>query len=160
MINRLRILSKCFTIVVILLLVGRVLPSLAGELKPFTTDGCSEFPDGTLEQKNLWRACCVAHDGRYWLGGSYAQRQQADVDLQACVEQVGELEIGLLMLAGVRVGGSPFWNTEFRWGYGWPYWDGWRPRGYKEMTGEEAAQAIKLLPAEELRDPNDVGSGG
>src|SRR5262245_15908951 len=31
---------------------------------PFTTDGCSTFPDGA------WKSCCVTHDYAYWCGGT------------------------------------------------------------------------------------------
>lgn len=110
------------------------------ELKPFTTDGCSSFPDGTIEHKNLWLACCKAHDLAYWQGGTFKQREQADIDLKACVAQVGEQEIAVLMLAGVRVGGTPFLPTSFRWGYGWPY-----PKFYGELTEQERLQVESRL---------------
>ena len=97
----------------------------AEEIKPFTSDGCSAFPDGTYEQKQLWLACCTVHDKAYWRGGTYQQRLNADLALKNCVAEVGEPLIAELMLAGVRVGGSPYWPTKFRWGYGWSY-----PHGY------------------------------
>jgi hypothetical protein len=90
-----------------LMLFGISNLSLAGELKPFSSDGCSAFPDGTLTQNQLWLVCCTAHDYAYWKGGSYEDRLLADSELKQCVVQVGEKEIGLLMLAGVRVGGTP-----------------------------------------------------
>ena len=77
----------------------------------------------------------------YWLGGTEQQREQADVALKECVTAAGEKQIAKLMLAGVRVGGSPYWLTPYRWGYGWPYWDGWLPRGYKVLSEEEQVQA-------------------
>lgn len=108
-------------------------------IKPFTSDGCSSFPNGTLNQKNLWLSCCVTHDKAYWKGGSYKQRREADIALKLCVEQLGEADIAQLMLTGVRVGGSPYFPTEFRWGYGWPY-----PRGYKELSHDELKEVLKL----------------
>lgn len=114
--------------------------TLAAEnIKPFTSDGCSVFPDGTLEQKDLWLLCCTAHDYAYWQGGTYQERLIADKILRQCVANVGEPQIAKLMLAGVRVGGSPYLPTSFRWGYGWPY-----PRGYKVLTDAEKKQ-IALL---------------
>lgn len=107
----------------------------AGELKPFSSDGCSSFPDGTLKQNDLWLACCEAHDYDYWKGGTYRQRLDSDKLLKECVAKVGEPEIALLMLAGVRVGGSPFVPTKFRWGYGWPY-----PKFYGRLNKKEQAQ--------------------
>ena len=97
----------------------------AEEIKPFTSDGCSAFPDGTFEQQQLWLDCCTAHDKAYWRGGTYQQRLDADLALKQCVAKVGEPLISELMLAGVRVGGSPYWPTKFRWGYGWPYFHGY-----------------------------------
>lgn len=109
--------------------------ALADELKPFTSDGCSAFPDGTFAQNELWLNCCVMHDLAYWKGGTYKEREKADEELRKCVASVGEEEIAVLMLAGVRVGGSPFFPTTFRWGYGWPY-----PKLYGELTPEEINQ--------------------
>lgn len=97
----------------------------AAEITPFTSDGCSAFPDGTVLQQSLWLSCCTDHDKAYWQGGTKQQRLDADLALQQCVADVGEPIIADLMLAGVRVGGSPYWPTQFRWGYGWPY-----PHGY------------------------------
>ncbi|MGH1471820.1 MAG: hypothetical protein ACRBCS_11540 [Cellvibrionaceae bacterium] len=127
-------------------------------LRPFISDGCSAFPDGTLAQKQLWLSCCTDHDRAYWLGGSYSQRQFADKALRQCVAQVGEPEIALLMLAGVRVGGSPFWISPFRWGYGWPYFDGWLPRGYKDLSANDKrlAEELSLMSPRDLEDGNEL----
>lgn len=111
----------------------------ASELRPFTSDGCSAFPDGTITQNELWLKCCTAHDHAYWKGGTYEERKSADLRLRSCVASVGEKEIALLMLAGVRVGGSPYFPTTFRWGYGWPY-----PKFYGELTAEELQQVENL----------------
>lgn len=107
------------------------------ELKPFTTDGCSRFPEGTVSQQALWLDCCLAHDAAYWAGGTAQQREEADIELKRCVANKGEQQIAQLMLLGVRMGGSAFWPTAFRWGYGWPYL-----RGYQELDAMER-QAIK-----------------
>ena len=106
-------------------------------LKPFASDGCSAFPDGTIEQKQLWLSCCIAHDKAYWQGGTYEQRKTADLALQQCVASVGHPNIAQLMLAGVRVGGSPYFPTAFRWGYGWPYLRGYRPLSDDELKQVE-----------------------
>jgi len=112
---------------------------IADNIKPFTSDGCSSFPNGTVQQKELWLACCTAHDYTYWQGGTYEERLNADKELHHCVAKVGKPQIAKLMLAGVRVGGSPYFPTSFRWGYGWSY-----PRWYKALTDEEKKQ-IKLI---------------
>lgn len=114
-------------------------PGMTGDLSPYKSDGCSSFPDGTYEQKQLWLNCCEAHDYAYWKGGTYQERLAADKVLRGCVAAAGEPEIASLMLAGVRVGGTPYLPTKFRWGYGWPY-----PRGYKALSTEELAQVKEL----------------
>lgn len=119
----------------------------ANELKPFKSDGCSLFPDGTFKQQKLWLACCVAHDFDYWQGGTAMQREQSDARLKQCVNEVGEPAIANLMLAGVRVGGSPYFPTPFRWGYGWPY-----PRGYKVLSESEQAKVERSNPQKILKD--------
>lgn len=127
--------TRVSLLVVSILLAG----CSSGSIKPFTSDGCSSFPDGTFEQSELWLQCCIAHDLSYWKGGTYADRIDADQELQMCVTQVGEPEIATLMLAGVRVGGSPLWPTSFRWGYGWSYL-----KWYGELTEDELKQIQAL----------------
>ena len=117
--------------------------TLASQLKPFTSDGCSSFPDGTFKHKDLWLKCCATHDYAYWKGGTYEERKVADKELKTCVAAVGEPDIATLMLAGVRVGGTPYLPTKFRWGYGWPYL-----RGYKAITRDELSQIIRLNPSQ------------
>ncbi|MEJ2407473.1 MAG: hypothetical protein P8171_25045 [Candidatus Thiodiazotropha sp.] len=116
------------------------LPVLGDQLKPFTTDGCSMFPDGTYQQQSLWMECCIRHDIAYWQGGTEAQRLTADEALEACVSQVGEPKIAKLMLAGVRMGGSPYFPTSYRWGYGWPY-----RRGYEPLSDTEKKQVAEEI---------------
>lgn len=118
---------------------------VAGELKPFVSDGCSFFPDGTRIQKGLWQDCCLAHDQAYWQGGGAQERAAADHELQICVARVGRPRTATLMLTGVRVGGLPYWPTPFRWGFGWPY-----GRGYKALTKSELAQVQAMLATQGL----------
>ena len=124
-----------------------LLVGCSSAIRPFTSDGCSSFPDGTLEQGELWLQCCTAHDYAYWQGGTYDQRLEADKALQMCVKEVGEPQIALIMLAGVRVGGSPIWPTTYRWGYGWSY-----PKWYSELTDDELAQ-IRIAEAARAETP-------
>lgn len=109
-------------------------------LQPFTTDGCSRFPDRSPIGKADWCHCCVAHDLAYWRGGTAAQRLQADLDLKACVLQAsGDNTLATLMFNGVRIGGGPEFDTPYRWGYGWP-----QGRGYAPLTPDEDARATAL----------------
>lgn len=80
---------------------------------PFTSDGCSVWPDGT------WADCCVEHDIAYWCGGTAQARQQADARLRECVAARRTGCLGGLMYAGVRIGGVPWQPFPWRWAYGW-----------------------------------------
>ena len=51
------------------------------------------------------------------------------------------------MYVNVRWGGSPYWMTPYRWGYGWNYWEGMKPRGYQRPSAEQQTQIDALLPA-------------
>jgi hypothetical protein len=129
--------TRAFTF---LLLLGTVSVCDAGDLKPFTTDGCSAFPDGTPVNRTAWLNCCIRHDMAYWKGGTHGERKDADRALESCVANIGEPEIAKLMRTGVRAGGSPYWPTPFRWGYGWPYL-----RGYKALSSEEQVEVQQRL---------------
>lgn len=111
------------------------------ELQPFTTDGCSMFPDRSRTQGKDWSCCCVAHDLAYWRGGSWAERVLADEALRQCViERTGDRPLADLMHAGVRAGGTPHLPTSFRWAYGW----GRTGRTYEPLTEEERERADEL----------------
>jgi len=130
-------------------------------LKPFTTDGCSIWVDGTPTQPYLWRHCCVAHDRTYWVGGSAEERQVSDRKLQACIAEVGGKGMADYMYFFVTSGGSPLWLTSYRWGYGWRYLEGGKPRGYKVLTPTEqrqlealAAQAEQTIEEDAIKHPS------
>lgn len=120
---------RILTLLPLLTLVGCASSS---KLRPFTTDGCSLFPNGTSEYKDLWLDCCIKHDYRYWMGGTKAERLKADIDLRDCIAAIGQSNTAKWMLRGVRAGGTPYLPTSFRWGYGWHYF-----RGYKPLTDGE-----------------------
>lgn len=124
------------------LLLGLAATTRADEIAPFTSDGCSSFPDGTPKDQALWLNCCIKHDLAYWKGGTHQERLDADLELEHCVAQAGEPDIAKLMLQGVRAGGSPFFPTPYRWGYGWPF-----GRGYQALTADEKAQVAARLEA-------------
>jgi hypothetical protein len=109
-------------------------------LKPFTTDGCSQFPDRLEALGKDWCLCCVAHDRAYWRGGTEEDRLKADQALRTCVRTASDnAELAAQMYAGVRIGGTAYLPTPFRWGYGWPY-----GRFYKPLQPDESAAADKL----------------
>ncbi|MGB0721009.1 MAG: FAD-binding oxidoreductase [Gammaproteobacteria bacterium] len=113
---------------------------VADQLKPFTTDGCSVFPDGDLEDNTKWMECCMRHDFAYWKGGTFDDRERADEGLKQCVSDLGEENLSIVMHLGVRLGGSPFYPTGYRWGYGWPYL-----RGYEPLSSDERQQVVDRL---------------
>jgi hypothetical protein len=126
---------------------------------PFTTDGCSggmsegweyladAFPafKEKFGNKPPWENCCVTHDRVYWEGETehgYEKRQQADLELKACVIDTGnglsgelasrfdadkdQVEQAFTIAAeliyrAVRIGGKPCTRLPWRWGYGWPH---------------------------------------
>jgi len=112
-------ITKTLLFIMLLLIYPSIVVSC--DWKPFTTDGCSSFPDGTGKQQSLWVNCCIQHDLSYWKGGDYDERLKADKTLQSCVAKVGKPDIAGILFAGVRVGGSPYFRTPYRWGYGWRY---------------------------------------
>lgn len=109
-------------------------------LRPFSSDGCSLFPDRALVGTADWCECCLAHDLAYWRGGTAEERLQADQRLKQCVlDKTGNQALADTMFSGVRAGGSPHLNTWFRWGYGWPF-----GREYGPLTPEDMALASRL----------------
>jgi len=103
------------------------------ELKDFTSDGCSLFPDRSLISAKDWCDCCFQHDIAYWQGGTEEQRLEADEKLRACVlAKTGDEILANAMYKGVRAGGSPWFYNWYRWGYGWSY-----DRKYQALTLEE-----------------------
>jgi hypothetical protein len=136
-------------VISILLVVDNVLATEANTLKPFATDGCSMWIDGTPKHPHLWRECCVAHDKAYWLGGTQEQRRQADDELKICVTQKIGKGMAEYMHVNVLWGGSPYWLAPYRWGFGWQYLEDGKPRGYKPPTPDEQLQIDKLLPEAE-----------
>jgi hypothetical protein len=108
-------------------------PAGAADLKDFTSDGCSLFPDGTISDRAQWCECCLRHDIAYWQGGTEEERKEADAALRDCVlERTGDKALAETMHLGVRAGGHPVFPAWYRWAYGWPY-----GRGYKTLNDEE-----------------------
>ncbi len=109
-------------------------------LSPFASDGCSLFPDGSVISQDDWCTCCFEHDLAYWRGGTDEQREAADTRLRECVlGTTGSEALAAMMYEGVRVGGSPYFYTWYRWGYGWPY-----DRKYQALTAQEESLADAL----------------
>ncbi len=90
-----------------------------GTLKPFFTDGCTLFLDGTNKHPNLWVHCCKEHDMRYWFGGSEADRDKTDLRLKACVQDVAGETWAALIYAGVKTGHLSPIKNKTHWSWGW-----------------------------------------
>lgn len=109
-------------------------------LLPFSSDGCSRFPDGIpYYNEKKWLHCCIEHDVAYWAGGTQEDRKKADLELRTCVANTGEDSIAAAMYSGVRLGGYAHFPTSWKWGYGWVL-----ERAYSQHSVNEKAQIEKL----------------
>jgi hypothetical protein len=97
-------------------------PSNRWDLKPFETDGCSggmsRLYRTIIGLAPPWEGCCVEHDLAYWRGGTHDQRAAADRQLLICVAARGHPYWGMAMYVAVRLGGTSYFKTPWRWGYG------------------------------------------
>jgi hypothetical protein len=111
----------------------------AAAIEPFTSDGCSVFPDRALLSKQDWCTCCLAHDLAYWRGGTAQERLKADRDLRSCVlAATRDAALAELMFAGVRSGG-----------YGWKF-----GRLYEPLSADEESQAAASRSAYLAKNPS------
>lgn len=109
------------------------------EMRPFSTDGCTMAPEGTLNRPNLFRPCCIAHDLRFWGGGTEAERDHADLELRACIRKVGGPGWATIFYNAVRAGRLSPWTIESkRWGNAWYELD-----GYRSLNAEEIQRLIE-----------------
>lgn len=89
------------------------------ELKPFVTDYCTMFVDGTPKDPTLWRHCCIMHDMKYWFGGSQNDIDRADLALKSCVEKVAGKNWAEIIYSGVRFGHHSPIKHKYIWSWGW-----------------------------------------
>jgi hypothetical protein len=109
-------------------------------LQEFTTDGCSAYPDGYPHTEEYeWLHCCVSHDMKYWMGGTYEEKVQADLELNQCVSEATFTSHGKMMEMGVAAGGTAHLGTSWRWGYGWN-----KKITYEELSEDQLKQVDKL----------------
>lgn len=134
-------LSRYRVFIIIALSILSINNVTADKIADFRSDGCSQFPDGTLVQQNLWCDCCIEHDVAYWQGGNQKLKGQADIALRQCV--LNKTDSSLLadaMYYGVTIGGLPIFPTWYRWGYGWSY-----GRGFQSLNKTESQQVKEKL---------------
>lgn len=91
----------------------------AGQLKPFESDACTMFSNGTVTQPKLWEHCCFEHDLRYWFGGSKSDVDASDLELRSCVKKVAGQRWANLIYNGVRTGHSSPVKSKYAWSWGW-----------------------------------------
>jgi hypothetical protein len=115
--------------------------------KPFTTDYCTNYPEGTRSEPDLWKHCCLFHDLYLWAGGSKKDRLASDRELKSCIEKTGAHFEANLMYMAVRAGSySPIKYPDMRWGNAWTN----RPE-FLPLSSSE----IELLDSE-LTDSHEV----
>jgi hypothetical protein len=106
----------------VLILAGLMTLSISSyaDVRSFSTDGCTDFPNGTSAHPTLWKSCCKHHDLSYWAGGNTASFLATDLKLKACVAATGQRRIAELMYLGVRLGHlSPHGIRGMQWGNAW-----------------------------------------
>ncbi len=124
-----------------LFLLSGCAAATASDLRGFSSDGCSLFPDGTIKDHAKWCDCCLTHDIAYWQGGTAEDRKKVDEALRDCVfERTKDKSLAETMYVGVRAGGHPAFPTWYRWAYGWSY-----GRGYRTLSEAEKEQARERL---------------
>ncbi len=144
-------MRKAIFFIVLLMVACDKQDSSDVELKAFSSDGCSLFPDSSIITNKDWCECCFQHDVAYWQGGTEKQREDADITLKQCVlEKTGDNTLAKVMYEGVRLGGSPYFYNWYRWGYGWPY-----ERKYQALTEHELEQAKRLIEQYLMNNKNN-----
>ncbi|MFT4900949.1 MAG: hypothetical protein ACI81V_000216, partial [Lentimonas sp.] len=119
---RIQLFNRSLWLLLSGLLLSMSCSKTESQLKPFESDGCSMFPDRSLIDEKDWCECCYQHDLAYWQGGTLEQREQADQALRDCIlKKTQNQQLAEIMYFGVRYGGSPYFYSWYRWGYGWDY---------------------------------------
>ncbi len=108
-------------------------PPATPSLKAFESDGCTCVPDGPHSDSDRWTPACEKHDLTYWKGGSHRDRLNADRRLKAAIKESGHPFISEIYFIGTRFGGSPYFPTPWRWGFGRPW-----PRGYQRTSNPDS----------------------
>ncbi|WP_413558605.1 helicase [Bdellovibrio sp. HCB209] len=129
------------SLILLFILAGSMSVTHANELNDFSSDGCSKSPDGIpVYSPDVFLSCCIKHDISYWQGGTEEDRLLADEDLRSCIEAKGHPDIARAYYYAVRVGGSPKFNSSYRWGYGWK-----EDRGYSPLSYVDKIQVVQKL---------------
>lgn len=135
-------------VLIILILIMSSAWAESERIRPFESDGCSKWPEGSRNHPLAWEKCCFVHDLSYWMGGPKGERHKADKQLKQCVKASGHRFNAFLMYLGVRAGGLPSFPTSYRWAYGWM-----DKRWYRALSKAERAQVVEELDRLILSSP-------
>lgn len=125
--------------VVVLFLFNTALK--AETLHHFESDFCTGYVEGTKQNPNLWKHCCLEHDLYFWAGGSKKDRSEADERLKTCVALTGQKLHAHLMFIGIQLGGlSPIKIKNKQWGNGWI-----NRKAYEKLTEQETFEVMHFL---------------
>lgn len=109
--------------------------------RPFVSDGCTLFKEGTRKHPNLWAHCCLEHDLWLWAGGSSDERSCANDTLYECVRATGAKKTAAIMRLGVTLGrASPLKLKGKQWGNAWG--DSVRDKSLSQIEIEKLKHAL------------------
>lgn len=120
-------------------------------IAPFHTDYCTNFPEGTKVEPEKWKHCCLIHDMFFWAGGSKKARNDADLELQSCVEKAGAPKQAKIMYYAVRLGSySPIKYSSKKWNYAWLDRPSYQPLNATDLTtiSNELYSGYESIPSE------------
>jgi len=112
----------------------------SADLKDFSTDYCTLFPEGTFKKPRAWANCCLEHDLVYWAGGTQTMQDLSDIKLGECVTSKSSKFYGKLMYNGVRLGHYSPIKNKTKWGHGWG-----DDRGFQPLTSDEKLIIIEQV---------------
>ncbi len=120
--------------------------------KPFATDFCTMYKEGSVNRPDAWKHCCVEHDLYFWAGGSQKDKKKTDLRLKSCVEKSGYPGQARLIYTAVTIGGaSPFHIKDKQWGNAWDN----RPR-YLSLSEEETSAILLFLERNHFELPESL----
>lgn len=87
--------------------------------REFKSDGCSIWPDNWAGN-DLYPACFM-HDLKYWCGTQNDNVGRLKADLELAIDVLDltcDVQLAMMMLQGVRIGGNEMFRQRFSWGFG------------------------------------------
>jgi hypothetical protein len=109
-------------------------------LMDFQTDYCTMYKEGPTNAPEIWKDCCLEHDMYYWAGGTTKDRNNADLRLKECVEDLGYPVEAKIIFAGVKLGHLSPIKSKYPWNNGW-----FAKHQYLSLTPSERQQVeIKI----------------